>query len=103
MNFWHEYSKIDIKHTLLFSCAYLMHSVQDYISISLELLGQATIVSEDERNRIQRNLQNVLKVGQLCSANISLWFFLNSESYASEFWKNSIDDEFYCLFFGISK
>ena len=49
-----------------------MHSVQDYISISLELLGQATIVSEDERNRIQRNLQNVLKVGQLCSANISL-------------------------------
>ena len=50
---------------VLFSCSYLIVSIQDYIVISLELLSHAVIVPEDERLRIHQNLFKVLAVSNI--------------------------------------
>ncbi|XP_066936238.1 trafficking protein particle complex subunit 11-like [Clytia hemisphaerica] len=40
-------------------CAYLTASAQDYITFSLELLGEHSSISNDEKTRIQMNLMRV--------------------------------------------
>uniref|UniRef100_A0A1A8LG96 Trafficking protein particle complex subunit 11 n=1 Tax=Nothobranchius pienaari TaxID=704102 RepID=A0A1A8LG96_9TELE len=41
-------------------CAYLMASVKDYIIYSMELLGRASTLKEEQKSRIQKNLFRVL-------------------------------------------
>ncbi|XP_035690979.1 trafficking protein particle complex subunit 11-like isoform X2 [Branchiostoma floridae] len=46
--------------TCALKCAYLVANVQEYISISLELIGQYTLTSAEEKTRIQMNLIRVM-------------------------------------------
>ncbi|XP_063776770.1 trafficking protein particle complex subunit 11 [Pseudophryne corroboree] len=46
--------------TTALKCAYLMAQVKDYITYSLELLGRASTLKDDQKSRIQKNLINVL-------------------------------------------
>ncbi|XP_013882191.1 trafficking protein particle complex subunit 11 [Austrofundulus limnaeus] len=41
-------------------CAYLMASVKDYVIYSMELLGRASTLKEEQRSRIEKNLFKVL-------------------------------------------
>ncbi|XP_073676596.1 trafficking protein particle complex subunit 11 [Garra rufa] len=41
-------------------CSYLMGQVKDYITYSLELVGRASILPEEQKSRIERNLIKVL-------------------------------------------
>ncbi|KAF7643174.1 hypothetical protein LDENG_00244050, partial [Lucifuga dentata] len=41
-------------------CAYLMASVKDYIIYSMELLGRASTLKEEQKTRIEKNLFKVL-------------------------------------------
>lgn len=45
-------------------CAYLTASIQDYILLSLELLGPSTIISKEEKSHIYKNLNKVFKVNK---------------------------------------
>ncbi|XP_075053267.1 trafficking protein particle complex subunit 11 [Mixophyes fleayi] len=46
--------------TTALKCAYLMAQLKDYITYSLELLGRASTLKDDQKSRIQKNLINVL-------------------------------------------
>ncbi|KAM4707991.1 trafficking protein particle complex subunit 11 [Discoglossus pictus] len=46
--------------TTALKCAYLMAQLKDYITYSLELLGRASTLKEDQKSRIEKNLINVL-------------------------------------------
>nr|XP_020658519.1 trafficking protein particle complex subunit 11 [Pogona vitticeps] len=41
-------------------CSYLMAQIKDYITYSLELLGRASTLKEDQKSRIEKNLIKVL-------------------------------------------
>uniref|UniRef100_A0A672R5H8 Trafficking protein particle complex subunit 11 n=1 Tax=Sinocyclocheilus grahami TaxID=75366 RepID=A0A672R5H8_SINGR len=41
-------------------CSYLMGQVKDYITYSMELVGRASILSEEQKSRIEKNLIKVL-------------------------------------------
>uniref|UniRef100_A0A8C4RKL2 Trafficking protein particle complex subunit 11 n=1 Tax=Erpetoichthys calabaricus TaxID=27687 RepID=A0A8C4RKL2_ERPCA len=41
-------------------CSYLMGQVKDYITYSLELIGRASTLKEDQKSRIEKNLIKVL-------------------------------------------
>lgn len=43
-------------------CAYLCANVQDYISLSLELLGALSTLTNDEKIRIYNNFSSLSKV-----------------------------------------
>uniref|UniRef100_A0A8C9TQZ2 Trafficking protein particle complex subunit 11 n=1 Tax=Scleropages formosus TaxID=113540 RepID=A0A8C9TQZ2_SCLFO len=42
-------------------CSYLMAQVKDYVSYSMELVGRASMLREDQKSRIQKNVAKVLK------------------------------------------
>lgn len=44
-------------------CAYLTASVQDYVLLSLEILGKYSKLNNEQKRRIHENLQRILKVG----------------------------------------
>ncbi|XP_041445016.1 trafficking protein particle complex subunit 11 [Xenopus laevis] len=46
--------------TTALKCAYLMAQLKDYITYSLELLGRASTLKEDQKSRIEKNLIQVL-------------------------------------------
>uniref|UniRef100_A0A8C5QED5 Trafficking protein particle complex subunit 11 n=1 Tax=Leptobrachium leishanense TaxID=445787 RepID=A0A8C5QED5_9ANUR len=46
--------------TTALKCAYLMAQLKDYITYSLELLGRASTLKEDQKSRIEKNLIKVL-------------------------------------------
>ncbi|KAF6085086.1 trafficking protein particle complex 11 [Phyllostomus discolor] len=46
--------------TTALKCAYLMAQLKDYITYSLELLGRASTLKDDQKSRIEKNLINVL-------------------------------------------
>ncbi|XP_043918491.1 trafficking protein particle complex subunit 11 [Protopterus annectens] len=46
--------------TTALKCAYLMAQVKDYITYSMELLGRASVLKEDQKSRIEKNLIKVL-------------------------------------------
>ncbi|KAM8938658.1 trafficking protein particle complex subunit 11 [Pelodytes ibericus] len=46
--------------TTALKCAYLMAQLKDYITYSLELLGRASMLKEDQKSRIEKNLIKVL-------------------------------------------
>ncbi|XP_053315422.1 trafficking protein particle complex subunit 11 [Spea bombifrons] len=46
--------------TTALKCAYLMAQLNDYITYSLELLGRASTLKEDQKSRIEKNLIKVL-------------------------------------------
>ncbi|XP_042323158.1 trafficking protein particle complex subunit 11 isoform X2 [Sceloporus undulatus] len=41
-------------------CSYLMAQIKDYITYSLELLGRASTLKEDQKSRIEKNLIKIL-------------------------------------------
>uniref|UniRef100_A0A667X2K7 Trafficking protein particle complex subunit 11 n=1 Tax=Myripristis murdjan TaxID=586833 RepID=A0A667X2K7_9TELE len=46
--------------TTALRCAYLMANVKDYITYSMELLGRASTLREEQKSRIEKNLIKVL-------------------------------------------
>ncbi|XP_065803145.1 trafficking protein particle complex subunit 11 isoform X3 [Muntiacus reevesi] len=46
--------------TTALKCSYLMAQLKDYITYSLELLGRASMLKDDQKSRIEKNLINVL-------------------------------------------
>ncbi|CAI9171641.1 unnamed protein product [Rangifer tarandus platyrhynchus] len=46
--------------TTALKCSYLMAQLKDYITYSLELLGRASTLKDDQKSRIEKNLINVL-------------------------------------------
>ncbi|XP_074887477.1 trafficking protein particle complex subunit 11 [Buteo buteo] len=46
--------------TTALKCSYLMAQLKDYITYSLELLGRASTLKEDQKSRIEKNLIKVL-------------------------------------------
>ncbi|XP_020863258.1 trafficking protein particle complex subunit 11 isoform X3 [Phascolarctos cinereus] len=46
--------------TTALKCSYLMAQLKDYITYSLELLGRASTLKDDQKSRIEKNLMNVL-------------------------------------------
>uniref|UniRef100_A0A452ICD5 Trafficking protein particle complex subunit 11 n=1 Tax=Gopherus agassizii TaxID=38772 RepID=A0A452ICD5_9SAUR len=46
--------------TTALKCSYLMAHLKDYITYSLELLGRASTLKEDQKSRIEKNLIKVL-------------------------------------------
>ncbi|XP_054846122.1 trafficking protein particle complex subunit 11 isoform X1 [Eublepharis macularius] len=46
--------------TTALKCSYLMAQIKDYITYSLELLGRASTLKEDQKSRIEKNLIKVL-------------------------------------------
>lgn len=44
------------------NCAYLTANIQDYISVSLEILGKSIPVSLDVKKRVYENLMKILQV-----------------------------------------
>ncbi|MBN3301762.1 TPC11 protein, partial [Amia calva] len=46
--------------TTALKCSYLMGQVKDYITYSLELIGRASTLAEDQKSRIEKNLMKVL-------------------------------------------
>lgn len=51
----------DILQTAL-KCAYLSANIQDYISLSLEILGESSTVPLLEKVKVYHNLVGILKV-----------------------------------------
>lgn len=47
------------------NCAYLSANVQDYVTLSLEILGEHTTISTLDKTRVFHNLSSVLKVSKL--------------------------------------
>uniref|UniRef100_A0A8C3FQ10 Trafficking protein particle complex subunit 11 n=1 Tax=Chrysemys picta bellii TaxID=8478 RepID=A0A8C3FQ10_CHRPI len=53
--------------TTALKCSYLMAHLKDYITYSLELLGRASTLKEDQKSRIEKNLIKVLmEYNQYC-------------------------------------
>ncbi|MEJ1285107.1 trafficking protein particle complex 11 [Cricetulus griseus] len=48
--------------TTALKCSYLMAQLKDYITYSLELLGRASTLKDDQKSRIEKNLMNVLMI-----------------------------------------
>lgn len=46
--------------TTALKCSYLMAQLKDYITYSLELLGRASTLKDEQKSRIEKNLMNVL-------------------------------------------
>ncbi|OXB57311.1 hypothetical protein ASZ78_008876 [Callipepla squamata] len=46
--------------TTALKCSYLMAQIKDYITYSLELLGRASTLKDDQKSRIEKNLIKVL-------------------------------------------
>uniref|UniRef100_A0A9L0RTM5 Trafficking protein particle complex subunit 11 n=1 Tax=Equus caballus TaxID=9796 RepID=A0A9L0RTM5_HORSE len=46
--------------TTALKCSYLMAQLKDYVTYSLELLGRASTLKDDQKSRIEKNLINVL-------------------------------------------
>ncbi|OXB75240.1 UNVERIFIED_CONTAM: hypothetical protein H355_008654 [Colinus virginianus] len=46
--------------TTALKCSYLMAQIKDYITYSLELLGRASTLKDDQKSRIEKNLIRVL-------------------------------------------
>lgn len=43
-------------------CAFLTTSIQDYVSLALELLGESTTVSDEYKKQVFQNLCKLLRV-----------------------------------------
>ncbi|KAM7328643.1 hypothetical protein ACRRTK_012735 [Alexandromys fortis] len=48
--------------TTALKCSYLMAQLKDYVTYSLELLGRASTLKDDQKSRIEKNLMNVLMI-----------------------------------------
>ncbi|KAF5298216.1 hypothetical protein FQA39_LY02640 [Lamprigera yunnana] len=80
---WHLLTDILCKAT---DCAFLTGSVQDYILLSLELLGTSTTISTEKRMQIYENLNRVLNV-QLLIRFITYNTPPNTITHAQALWK----------------